>query len=212
MRRLPSGYVHGPEAATEATARALAALDDPRSIVLVEGVTDQIALETLAAVSGVDLTERHVAVLPIGGAQAVRRFLDLFAGADARIVGLCDAGEAPVWRRALARAGLGTPETREDMAALGFHTCVDDLEDELLRAVGADRVQEILGSAGDLRSFRTLQRQNEWRDRPVHAQLRRFVAAGARRKHRYAWLLTQAAADLDRSPAPLVGVLGAATT
>ena len=98
------------------------------------------------------------------------------------------------------------------MAALGFHTCVDDLEDELLRAVGADRVQEILGSAGDLRSFRTLQRQNEWRDRPVHAQLRRFVAAGARRKHRYAWLLTQAAADLDRSPAPLVGVLGAATT
>lgn len=204
--------MHGPAAATEATARALAALDDPRSIVLVEGVTDQIAIETLAAATGVDLTERHVAVVPIGGAQAVRRFLDRFAGFDARLTGLCDVGETRVWQQALARSGIGTPESPEAMAKLGFFTCVEDLEDELLRAVGAERAQEILDSEGDLRSFRTLQHQNEWRDRPVHAQLRRFVAAGARRKHRYAWRLTQAAADLDRAPSPLVGVLTAATT
>ncbi len=203
--------MHGPAAATEATAQALAALDDPRSIVLVEGVTDQIAIETLAAATDVDLTARHVAVLPIGGAQAVRRFLGEFAGTNVGITGMCDAGEARVWQRALAAAGLGTPETREAMATLGFYTCVEDLEDELLRAVGVDRVQEVFESEGDLRSFRTLQHQNEWRDRPVHAQLRRFVAAGARRKHRYAWLLTQAAVELDRAPAPLVGVLTAAT-
>lgn len=97
------------------------------------------------------------------------------------------------------------------MARLGFHTCVDDLEDELLRAVGADRVQQILEREGDLRSFRTLQRQNEWRTRPVGDQLRRFVAAGARRKHRYAWLLTEAAVELGRVPSPLTEVLAAAT-
>lgn len=104
--------MHGPAAATEATARALAALDDPRSIVLVEGVSDQVAIETLAAASGGDLAGRRVAVLPIGGAQAIRRFLDRFADTDVRLAGLCDAGEERVWRRALARAGIGSPETR----------------------------------------------------------------------------------------------------
>jgi hypothetical protein len=92
------------------------------------------------------------------------------------------------------------------MERMGFHVCVEDLEDELIRGVGATRVMELFGSQGDLRSFDSMRRQPAWRDRSTEAQLRRFLAAGAQRKLRYARLLTQAV-DLDRLPAPLGAVL-----
>jgi hypothetical protein len=53
-----------------------------------------------------------------------------------------------------------------------------------------------------------MQKQPEWRARPLEEQLRRFLASGARRKIRYAVLLVEAL-GLDRMPAPLDGVLAA---
>jgi len=50
--RLLDGYVHGPAAATEATARALAKVAATEAVVLAEGISDQIAVETLAARGG----------------------------------------------------------------------------------------------------------------------------------------------------------------
>ena len=50
-RRLLNGYVHGPAAATEATAQALAKVAAAEAVVLVEGISDQIAVETLAVVA-----------------------------------------------------------------------------------------------------------------------------------------------------------------
>jgi len=47
--RLLHDYVHGPAAATEATARALEKAAAARAVVLVEGISDQIAVETPAA-------------------------------------------------------------------------------------------------------------------------------------------------------------------
>jgi hypothetical protein len=121
--RLLDGYVHGPAAATEATARALAKVPAAEAIVLVEGISDQIAVETLAARRGQDLGARHVAVLPIGGAHAIARYLTQFgpAGAGLRIAGLCDIGEESVVRRGLASAGVGSPGSRADMGQLGFY-------------------------------------------------------------------------------------------
>ena len=94
------------------------------------------------------------------------------------------------------------------MAELGFQVCVRDLEDELIAALGPDRVQSLLDREGDLRSFRTLQRQPAWRGRPVAHQLRRYLGAGAHRKLRYARIMTQDV-DLDRAPAALLAVLAA---
>jgi hypothetical protein len=206
--RLLDGYVHGPAAATEATARALAKTAGARGVVLVEGISDQIALETLASRRDRDLDADGVVVLPMGGAHAIRRYLNQFgpAGAGLRLAGLCDVGEEGVFRRGLAGAGLGTPETRPEMERLGFYVCVDDLEDELIRAIGADHVDALVDRQGDLGSFRSLQRQPEWRGQPVEAQLRRFLGSGARRKLRYGRLLA-GAVDLDRLPRPLDGVL-----
>jgi hypothetical protein len=206
--RLLDGYVHGPAASTEATARALTKVDAADAVVLVEGVSDQIAVETLAGRRGRDLAAERVVVLPIGGAHAFTRFLNQLgpAGAGLRLAGLCDVGEEEVVRRSLESAGLGTPRTRDEMERLGFFVCVDDLEDELIRAIGAARVEQLVDSQGDLGSFRSLQRQPEWRGRPVVAQLRRFMGSGGRRKSRYARLLT-GAVDADRVPHPLEAVL-----
>ncbi|MEZ5247802.1 MAG: hypothetical protein R2713_00860 [Ilumatobacteraceae bacterium] len=58
------GYVTGPAAATEATRLALAGVGDAATIVLVEGVSDQIAVEALARAE--ERTLASVAVVPIG--------------------------------------------------------------------------------------------------------------------------------------------------
>jgi hypothetical protein len=92
------------------------------------------------------------------------------------------------------------------MEQLGFYVCVADLEDELIRALGAAEVERVVDAQGDLGSFRTLQRQPAWRGRPKEDQLRRFMGSGGRRKIRYARLLVEAL-DLDHVPRPLDGVL-----
>ncbi|HEX5401333.1 MAG TPA: TOPRIM nucleotidyl transferase/hydrolase domain-containing protein [Pseudonocardiaceae bacterium] len=201
---LLAGYVSGPAAATEATTVALARAEGARVVVLVEGVSDQIAVETLAIRYGRDLAADGVVVLPIGGAHGIARYLRRFA--DARLAGMCDAGEALFVARALAAAGLGSPASHAGLERLGFFVCVDDLEDELIRAAGPERVREIFAAHGDLGAFRTIQRQPAWRGKPATAQLRRFLGAGSQRKLRYARLLTEAI-DLDQMPRPLTDLL-----
>jgi hypothetical protein len=207
---LLAGYVSGPAAATEATAVALARADSARTVVLVEGVSDQIAVETLAGRHGRDLAAEGVVVLPAGGAHGMARSLRRFGpgGTGARLAGLCDAGEARIIARGLAAAGLGAPGSQADLERLGFFVCLEDLEDELIRAAGPVQVMEVFAGHGDLAAFRTIQRQPAWRGKDEAAQLRRFLGAGARRKLRYARLLT-AATSLDRIPRPLSALLAA---
>jgi hypothetical protein len=181
---------------------------DARAIVLVEGISDQIALETLAARRGRDLAGEGISIVSIGGAQAVGRFLARFGAgrSDATLAGLCDEREEGVFRRSLERAGLGSKLTRVDMERLGFYVCVADLEDELIRALGPTAVEAVIDSQGDLGSFRTFQKQPAWRGQRIEGQLRRFMGSADRRKIRYARLLVDAL-DLARVPRPLDGVL-----
>jgi hypothetical protein len=183
-------------------------LAQPRAVILVEGVSDQAALEALAARRGRDLDREGISVVPIGGAQAIGTFLARFGpqGLDLRLAGLCDAAEEDDFRRGLERAGLGSHLGRAEMEALGFYVCVVDLEDELIRALGADAVEQVVDAQGDLGSFRTLQKQPAWHGRPTEEQLRRFMGSGARRKVRYARFLIDAL-DLEYVPRPLDLVL-----
>jgi len=178
-----------------------------RAIVLVEGISDQIALETLALRRGRDLAAEGVVIMPTGGAHGVTRYLRRFGpeGAGVRLAGLCDAAEEGVLRRGLASAGVGLP-CYGDVERLGFHVCVEDLEDELIRAAGAALVEDVFDAQGDLRSFRTMQKQPAWRGKAPEAQQRRFLGAGSQRKLRYARFLVAAIAN-DRIPRPLDAVL-----
>lgn len=173
---------------------------------LVEGTSDLVAIEALADKHGRDLDADGVTLVPIGGAQAIGRFLDIFVPQGLRLAGLCDAAEEGEFARGLEQAGLGSNLTRADMEQLGFYVCVEDLEDELIRSLGADEVLRVVDAQGDLGSFRTLQKQPAWEGRPVEEQLRRFMGSGGSRKIRYARLLVD---ELEpaKVPRPLDRVL-----
>jgi hypothetical protein len=210
-RRALEGYVSGHAAPVRATALALAKLDTAATVVLVEGISDQIALETAAAGRGRDLEAERIVIVPIGGAHAIGRFMTRLGplGPGVRLAGLCDLREEELFRRGLVAARIGAPRTRADLERLGFYVCVDDLEDELIRAVGPAGVEELFDSQGDLGSFRSLRSQPAWRDRDLDAQLRRFLSSGSRRKLRYARLLVEAALARDALPRPLDALLAA---
>jgi predicted ATP-dependent endonuclease of OLD family len=184
-------------------------LDADRAVVvIVEGHSDQLALETLARRYGRNLEAEGIRITPIGGAQAIGRFLGSLHPGDSgvRVAGLCDVGEEEDYVRGLERAGLGAGLTRADMEALGFYVCVLDLEDELIRSLGAGEVERTLNSQGDLRSFRRFQQQPAQRGKRAEEQLRRFLGTHSGRKAKYAQVLVSEL-DLTRVPRPLKGLL-----
>jgi hypothetical protein len=174
----------------------------PRVCVFVEGASDAIALETLAARRGRDLDAAHVGVVAIGGVTNIRRYLDATPARTA-VAGLCDAREQRAFRRAFDRA-----EDRLD--ALGCFVCEPDLERELIAAVGPSGMLEVIAREGELESFRRLQRQPAQRERAIEAQLHRFLGGRSGNKLRYARLLVEAL-DLTNVPHPLDDVLDAIT-
>lgn len=179
-----------------------------RAVVVVEGLSDQIAIETLAGRRGIDFATAGIQVVRLGGAHRIGSFLAQLGRPThgLRLAGLYDAGEERVFRGAFERAGFGSDLTRAEMERLGFYVCVADLEDELIRALGAAAVEELLRRHDDLRRFRTLQQMPAWRGRAVEEQLRRFMGSGGRRKIRYARIFVDAL-DLDCVPRPLDRVL-----
>ena len=176
--------------------------------ILVEGWSDQAALEALAHRRGLNLAAERIVILPVGGATNTGNFLDALGrpGLGVRLAGLVDANEEQHLWRGLERVGLGTNLSRESAEAVGFFVCDADLEDELIRALGAPAVERLLAAQGELESFRRFQDQPAQRARESHAQLRRFMGTRARRKIRYGALLTNAL-DLRCVPRALDAVL-----
>ena len=162
------------------------------TVVLVEGLSDGVAIEAAAERCGLDLRRLGVDVVPMGGATNVGHFVERHRrnGGDARLTALCDAGEASLFARALDR----------------FFVCDQDLEDELIRALGLERVEAIIEGEGDLGSLRTLQQMPFHRGRSRAEQLHRFMGVRSGRKRRYAQVLA-AALDEDTLPPPICDLL-----
>ena len=151
-------------------------------VILVEGISDQRAVATLAARRGRDLEAEGVSIVPIGGAHGITPYLERYGP-----------------------AGLGADLSRADMEALGFFVCEADLEHELVRALGLDVVARIVEREGEWGRFETFRKQLAKRELSLEEQLWGFMW---NRKIRYATLLVDAL-DLDRVPRPLDGVLAA---
>ncbi|MEV4556348.1 TOPRIM nucleotidyl transferase/hydrolase domain-containing protein [Kitasatospora sp. NPDC049285] len=189
------GWAAGePGGAAEELARRLRV----RTAVLLEGPSDRAAVETLAARHGRDLAAEGVCIVPMGGAMTVGRFAALLGppGLGLRLVGLCDENEQGFYQRGLERAGAPGD---------GFFVCAADLEDELVRALGVPRVEDIVRAEGDLAAWQTFGRQPAQQDRPPERRMRRFLGTKAGRKIRYGSLLTEAL-EPDQVPAPLRGL------
>ncbi|MFJ4774305.1 TOPRIM nucleotidyl transferase/hydrolase domain-containing protein [Streptomyces uncialis] len=173
----------------------LAARLPVRTVVLLEGLSDAAAVNALAARRGRDLEAEGVCVLSMGGATNVGRFALLLgpSGLGLDLTGLCDEAERPYYARGLERAGAAQRE---------FFVCAADLEDELIRALGVTRVEELVREEGDLRALHTFLRQPAQRGRAPQRQLRRFLGTKKGRKIRYGHVLVEGL-DPDRVPAPL---------
>ncbi|MFG2561522.1 TOPRIM nucleotidyl transferase/hydrolase domain-containing protein [Streptomyces sp. NPDC048496] len=180
-------------------ARELAARLPVRAAVLLEGPSDVAAVSALAAIRGRNLEAEGVCVLPMGGAMSVGRFARLLGppGLGLRLTGLCDEAERPYYARGLERASA---------AQQGFFVCAADLEDELIRALGVTRVEELVRGEGELRPLQTFLHQPAQRGRTPQQQLRRFLGTKKGRKIHYGRVLVEAL-DPDRIPAPLDGLL-----
>ncbi|MGQ5637547.1 MULTISPECIES: TOPRIM nucleotidyl transferase/hydrolase domain-containing protein [unclassified Streptomyces] len=180
-------------------ARELAVRLPVRAAVLLEGLSDVAAVEALAARHGRNLAAEGVCVLPMGGAMSVQRFARLLGphGLGLRLTGLCDERECGYYARALEGDGA---------AGHRFFVCAADLEDELIRALGVTRVEELVRAEGDLRPLHTFLRQPAQRGRTAEQQLRRFLGTKKGRKIHYGRVLVEAL-DPGRVPAPLAGLL-----
>ncbi|WP_432039814.1 TOPRIM nucleotidyl transferase/hydrolase domain-containing protein [Streptomyces cucumeris] len=183
----------------EEPARELAGRLSVRTAVLLEGLSDAAAVSALAALHGRNLADEGVCVLPMGGAMNIGRFARFLGppGLGLRLTGLCDEGERGYYARGMVRAGTAQP---------AFFVCAADLEDELIRALGVTRVEELVRAEGDQRALRTFLHQPAQRDRTDQQRLRRFFGTKKGRKIHYGRVLVEAL-DPGDVPAPLVGLL-----
>jgi Overcoming lysogenization defect protein-like, TOPRIM domain len=175
-----------------------------RMIVLVEGVTDELALMLAARRSGRDLTAEGVSVVPTNGAHAISRFLRRLAPEEpgARLAGLYDEGEEEVIRTALERTGYGSNLDRSGLEKVGFFACVADLEDELIRAAGESILSRLVEVEGDAQPWHTFRNQRAWNGRPVDQQFRRFIRSVSERNSRYIRAIVETI-DPSALPRPL---------
>ena len=96
--------------------------------------------------------------------------------------------------------------TANDLPGLGFFKCTEDLEDELMRALGVERVEAVIESAGEGHSLHLLAGMPSQRDWTREAVLNRFLGSKSGRKARYARLFVEAL-EPDRAPEPLRALL-----
>ena len=174
------------------------------TIVLVEGVTDELALTLAARRLGRDLSAEGVSVVPINGAHAISRFLRRLAAEvpGAGLAGLYDEGEEEVILAALERAGYGPNLDPSRLEEVGFFACSADLEDELIRAAGESIVSRLIELEGDAQPWHTFRRQRAWNGRPVDQQFRRFIRSVSERNSRYIRAIVETI-DPSRLPRPL---------
>uniref|UniRef100_A0AAU3GKJ8 ATP-dependent endonuclease n=1 Tax=Streptomyces sp. NBC_01401 TaxID=2903854 RepID=A0AAU3GKJ8_9ACTN len=199
MRAFRDAVGHWATGGPRAPASDLAARLRVRTAVLLEGASDLAAVEALAARRGLDLAAEGVCVVAMGGAMSIGRYAALLGppGLGLRLRGLCDEGEQRFYDRGLRRAGASQQ---------GFFVCVADLEDELIRALGTARAEEVIRAEGDLRAWQTFMRQPAQHGRPREQQLRRFLGTKKGRKIRYGRLLVEALGP-GEVPAPLDGLV-----
>lgn len=185
----------------------------PRVAVFVEGGSDAVVVDALARARGIRFGTlatagpTGAALISMRGVTNARRELARLRTAhpSTLALGLADAPEERIVATALGEHGHQAAD-RAQLARAGFFVCVDDLEDELIRALGAATVLEALGELGELGRFATFQRQPEWRGRPIAEQLHRFAGSGAGRKLALAGRLATRL-DASNTPQPLTQLL-----
>lgn len=158
--------------------------------VLVEGESDRQAVLAAASAEGRDLADEGILVVAMGGATNIERAVRTYGptGRDLDLVELCDEPERHFFERYLDTDDI--------------FVCSNDLEDELIRAMGLDEMVAFIEDQGELKPFRTVQKQPAQRDRTLAQHVHRYCGIRAGRKVRYAEAMAAQVAP-DRTPPPL---------
>lgn len=176
-------------------------------LVLLEGPSDVAAVSTLLAARADKGGRTAYELVDLGGVTNVGAHLRRVVEWDPvpPVIGLCDAGEARVVLRALQRVGRTLTEP-EELADEGFFVCDRDLEDELIRALGAQRCLQVLDQEGLGARFAAFSRQPDWVDRPLMDRLHRFCGIASGRKILLAGAMAGALRPRE-VPAPLADLI-----
>ena len=177
--------------------------------VLLEGASDVAALRVVAGRAGISLADQGVHLADMHGATNIRRHLVAAAEApdSPRVLGMCDAPEAPYFVRALRRVGCPV-ESASELPWWGFQVCERDLEDELMRDLGEQGIRDVLEGLGLTQRLAMLTQQPAWVSGTFHEQVHRFAGAASGRKELMAGAMAEAL-DMDQLPKPLAGLLEA---
>lgn len=176
-----------------------------RIVVLLEGPSDVAAVRALMEAQGID--PGPVELVSLQGVTNVGRVLKevrLLRG-EVDVVGMCDAAETRFVEKALVEDGLPVADA-SDLPVYGFFVCEADLEEELIRALGAERAQDALVAAGLGGKLDALKTQEAWAGRPLAEQIHRFCGVASGRKELAAAILA-GALDADEVPEPIAMLL-----
>lgn len=124
------------------------------TVILVEGISDLLAIRMLARRSDRDLDSAGATLLSLDGGGLFVHYLALFGpnGLDLRLLGLVDADHEQTWSIALTNAGVPIAD-RGALNAAGVQVCVPDLEGEFVVALGTQRVAELLDEESQTADF-----------------------------------------------------------
>jgi hypothetical protein len=177
--------------------------------VLLEGASDVAAVRVVAERAGISLADHGIHLVDMHGATTIRRHLSAAGEAadSPRVLGMCDAPEAPYFVRALRRIGCAV-ESADELPWWGFQVCERDLEDELMRDLGEQGIREVLEGLGLTQRLAMLTQQPAWVSGTFHEQVHRFAGAASGRKELMAGAMAEAL-DMDQLPKPLAGLLDA---
>lgn len=180
-------------------------------MILVEGLSDSLAVQAMAERAGRDLAAEGIAMLSMEGGGGFDAHVKALGpeGLQRELLGLCDLDHEAHWARRLEAAGLGSRLDRAGMEALGFFVCDRDLEDEFIKTLGVSAVESVIAAQGESYALDVLARQPAHRNESRAAQLHRFFGTKSGRKARYAPLLVAATAP-GAEPRPLRELLARA--
>ena len=111
-------------------------------IMFVEGASDRIVVEAVAASRGIQLSRLGVQIVELDGAATLRRVIRVLGdeGYGIPTLGLCDLDARDRWAKALGIAA-------SQLSRFGYMVCNPDLEGEVTTALGADRFLTLITKA-----------------------------------------------------------------
>jgi hypothetical protein len=164
-----------------------------RKVILVEGISDVLAIRAMAIRAGRNLDAEGITLLSLEGGGGLDSYVKLLgpSGLGLELLGLCDADQEGQWAKWLEAAGLGHSLDRAKMEAIGFFVCDRDLEDELIRAVSVADVIQLIANEGEDAAFKAFIKAPAHSSKAPDDQIRSFFGKSGR-KARYAPLLVDA--------------------